>query len=265
MTKQPDMQADADPILALIAAAGLRGFKSGEKDAAVNQPAAQTDPVVALIQAAGLRGFKRGEEAVGSDQPAAVETDPVLEIIAAAGLPGFRQRPRVQPAGSEEAAPAPKAITPSLMPPQAASLVKRPLVPISAVKASAPSATRRRDVRQWALLEIGAGGEKALASLEAAMGMPFAANADGQPYWSEAKLPDGGVQRAFSFLNSERRPIEQICADLGKFGLTMSISAIKIADFASSGPGACERSRAMEPPQLPPHVIQAVNRAISPK
>lgn len=50
------------------------------------------DSVLALIAAAGLRGFKSGEKAAALDQPAAAETDPVLKIIAAANLPGFRKR-----------------------------------------------------------------------------------------------------------------------------------------------------------------------------
>jgi len=105
-----------DPVLALIRASGMGGFKfstsADRVQAAETQDEASNDPVLALIRATGMTGFKSSSsEARARASRAATDAsdDPALALVRAAGMGGFNfsspDDRHEQPAGFRSAAP----------------------------------------------------------------------------------------------------------------------------------------------------------------
>jgi len=238
-----------DPVLALIQAAGIRGFKCTEQQQRNSSseftsaaPTDSAEPVLALVRAVGLPGFKCTEQDSQNRAFAAPLTgrmndessaDPVLALVRAAGIAGFKD------AGSSTLVLAKDGSTGTPRSESAASMTATP-----------PQQQTRMSRMEYAIIEIPAGGASALTALEASMGMRFAADANGSAYWSEAPSASGGTSRAFAIFQSEAAALKPLAGALGSTGLRLSVGKIDRSEYRHTGPGA-SAARNPDPPQLP--------------
>lgn len=268
MPEQHAKPTGVDPVLSVIAAAGLPGFhaSSGDKHAGA---ATEDDPVMAIVRAAGLRGFV-GIKVRSTDEGA--PADPVLALIAAVGLPGFRTRSdaemlkcgisanralrgeaQVQEGGLPSAAVAQ---------PTFANATRERSPHKQGGTASAPSNLGRQKSKvEYAILEIQPGGETALADLEAKMQMQFAASNCGKPYWSQAVSANGTVTRAFSVMRDQKREVASMIGPLGSTALCLKLEGVDRSQFGYAGDGAAGRND-NGPPQLPLQLPKALRAAL---
>lgn len=254
----PERIADAEADLAIIHAAGVAGFKGSKEAPATRIEEAEAD--LAIIRAAGVEGFHGSAEAsarpAGHGDTGALEqspVDPVLAMVRTAGVPGFN-------ASTDDEA------TTARLRPQALHAGEQPSRTTAATPAQASTvppvatSTGQLSARPYAVLSIPAGKEAELAIIEERLGHSFAADFNGQPYWSGSPDGAGGMKRAFDINRHQLGQISKATGALAGTSLTLSVDKIPLSQFSRTGPGAVGPCASGHPPQLPLEVTDRINR-----
>lgn len=263
MSREPAI----DETLALLRSAGVGRFAAEVKPPSptagpATPPRADRsdniDETLALLRSVGVGRFGTTTALeTRSPAPQADDGADVLQLIRASGLAGYDQ--------GKVAATAPSSKSSATQAQSAASPGAQPLQAMASPPGTAPKPpVARLSRQQFAVLDIAPGGEAALSQLEANMGIPFAADSGGSPYWYGASDESGGGRRAFSVMNAQCTQLKHdgLLGELGTPELRLSLSGIDVKAFKPAGPGATDWHQGRGAPQLPQRLPDALRVAL---